>query len=194
MTPQIIDLQYFQELHDQHYHKDVYGLPLMRRLGHLHNHLVKYDANDLKRNASYADALACILSMANALNLDITRGFEKHQSTLVMFMPDIKPKYHLSVLKTRYTEELGNMAKLLEGSDHNEPLQYKLDFGKCIIECLMVLAQIRQDIDDLSIESWVQEYVSTIFHLKTKNIFHAQIHDMNLSVPPYRSIVAWNNI
>ena len=85
----LLELQYFQELHDKRYHVDIYAKPLMGRLSHLVNHLNKYAASDLRRQSSYEDALACILSMANALNVNLADAISDTTQQIVMNLSEV---------------------------------------------------------------------------------------------------------
>lgn len=186
-------LQYFQHLHDKTYHEDVYALPLVRKLSHLYSHLVKYSSSDFKRNDTYSDALACILSMANSLNLSLSRGFEKQHYTMVMSLNQVPKIYSKSALKDRYLMELGHIAKLIEGFDHVESLAYKETFSKHLIELLTLLLQMRVELDENDVDSLVKEYICKLMMLKKKNIFFSFHHNEDLSIPTYRTFLAFYN-
>ena len=124
-SPSVIDLQYFQELHDRRYHVDIHSLPLMRRVAHLHQHLVKYSSSTVKRDQTYPDALACLLSMANAFNLNISNGFGLNEYA-VNTLDDIGQEWCTDVMLEKYRQALGHMAKLLEASDHTEDYEYRV--------------------------------------------------------------------
>lgn len=185
----LLELQYFQELHDKRYHVDIYAKPLMGRLSHLVNHLNKYAASDLRRQSSYEDALACILSMANALNLNLADAISDTTQQIVMNLSEVPRQYHKSVLLNRYRIALANMTKLVEGFDHVETLEYREDFKAAIVEALIVLSQIREDIDELSLDIWTLEYIIKLFELKRKSIFYAMYHEQDLKDVKYQSFV-----
>lgn len=71
-NPTLLELQYFQELHDKQYHVDIYSKSLMARLTHLHQHLIKYSKSSYDRFHTRSKAIACILSMANSINLNLS--------------------------------------------------------------------------------------------------------------------------
>lgn len=186
----LIELQYFQELHDRQYHVDIYSKPLMGRLSHLLNHLNKYASSDLRRQSSYEDSLACILSMANALNVNLANAVSKTTHQIVMDLSHLLRQYHKDVLMNRYRIALTNMTKLVEGFDHVESLEYREEFKVQIVEALIILTQIREDIDEQNINTWSTEYVIKMFELKRKSIFFAQHHEQDLKDSKYQSFAA----
>jgi hypothetical protein len=140
-SPSVIDLQYFQELHDRRYHVDIHSLPLMRRVAHLHQHLVKYSSSTVKRDQTYPDALACLLSMANAFNLSIPKGFGQNEYA-VNTLDDIGQEWTCNVMMDKYRQALGRMAKLLEASDHVENYEYRVKAHSVIMELFNLLIQM----------------------------------------------------
>lgn len=189
MKPTILMLQYFQELHDKQYHFDIYSKPLIDRLSHLFKHLVKYSSTELKRVSTYPDALACVLSMANVLNMDISKELEK-DNQIAYSIDTVRPVFHKDILIEQYSFALGQMAKVLEGYDHVEPIEYKASLKDWVRRILIVLLQIRVDLDELSLDTLTIEYIKKMFKLKRNHIFFAHYHDEDLKRPLYRSMVA----
>ena len=183
----IINLQYFQELHDRRYHVDIHSLPLMRRISHLHQHLVKYSSSPVKRDQTYPDALACILSMANAFNLNITCGFGQNEYA-IFTLDDVGQEWTCEVMVDKYRQALGRMAKLLEASDHVENYEYRVKAYSVILELFNLLIQMYKYEGENSGNTLATLYVKKIFDLKTKHIFYPHYHTEDQERHPiYRS-------
>ena len=179
----IINLQYFQELHDRRYHVDIHSLPLMRRISHLHQHLVKYSSSPVKRDQTYPDALACILSMANAFNLSITHGFGQNEYA-IFTLDDVGQEWTCEVMVDKYRQALGRMAKLLEASDHVENYEYRVKAHSVILELFNLLIQMYKYEGENSGNTLATLYVKKIFDLKTKHIFYPHYHTEDLERHP----------
>ncbi len=179
----IINLQYFQELHDHRYHVDIHSLPLMRRISHLHQHLVKYSSSPVKRDQTYPDALACILSMANAFNLNITCGFGQNEYA-IFTLDDVGQEWTCEVMVDKYRQALGRMAKLLEASDHVENYEYRVKAHSVILELFNLLIQMYKYEGENSGNTLATLYVKKIFDLKTKHIFYPHYHTEDLERHP----------
>ena len=179
----IINLQYFQELHDHRYHVDIHSLPLMRRISHLHQHLVKYSSSPVKRDQTYPDALACILSMANAFNLNITCGFGQNEYA-IFTLDDVGQEWTCEVMMDKYRQALGRMAKLLEASDHVENYEYRVKAHSVILELFNLLIQMYKYEGENSGNTLATLYVKKIFDLKTKHIFYPHYHTEDLERHP----------
>ena len=182
----IINLQYFQELHDHRYHVDIHSLPLMRRISHLHQHLVKYSSSPVKRDQTYPDALACILSMANAFNLNITCGFGQNEYA-IFTLDDVGQEWTCEVMMDKYRQALGRMAKLLEASDHVENYEYRVKAHSVILELFNLLIQMYKYEGENSGNTLATLYVKKIFDLKTKHIFYPHYHTEDLERHPIYS-------
>lgn len=179
----IINLQYFQELHDRRYHVDIHSLPLMRRISHLHQHLVKYSSSPVKRDSTYPDALACILSMANAFNLNITHGFGQNEYA-ISTLDDVGQEWTCDVMMDKYRQALGRMAKLLEASDHVENYEYRVKAHSVILTLFNLLIQMYKYEGENSGHTLATIYVKKIFELKTKHIFYPLYHTEDLERHP----------
>ena len=187
ISPSVIDLQYFQELHDRRYHVDIHSLPLMRRVAHLHQHLVKYSSSTVKRDKTYPDALACLFSMANAFNLNITKGFGLNEY-VVNTLDDIGQEWCVDVMMDKYRQALGHMAKLLEASDHSEDYEYRVKAHSAILTLFNLLIQMYKYEGENSGHTLTTLYIKKIFNLKTKHIFYPHYHTEDLERHPiYRS-------
>ncbi|ADI96256.1 conserved hypothetical protein [Acinetobacter phage Ac42] len=193
MNINILDLQFFQEMHDRRYHTDVYHLPLMRRVSHLHNHLTKYSATPNRMLSSYSDALACMLSISNALNVDLAKEMSKWSGQNVSTLIDVPLMYRKTQLQNQLDMCIGKIAKIVEGGDHVETIDYRGELKETLIELFIVWSGIRVDIDELSLREWSIEYVKHIFELKKKSIFFAHIHhDDTMTTPLYRSFYKYS--
>lgn len=176
----IIKLQHFQEQHDRQYHFDVYSMPLQRRLDHLFKHIVKYSSSDLKRNESYPDALACILSMANALNLNLGHSIEQTHQSIVVHLNDICPQYFNSILPCKLQMTIASIAKILEGHDHTESIDYRKELSSHVTDLLVIFMQFRTVIDEQCEKLWITEYASRLFEIKKKSIFFVYNHSESM--------------
>lgn len=185
----IYDLQYFQELHDRRYHQDIYQKPLLARIAHLHQHLVKYNSSPMKRSQTYPDAIACLLSMANALNMNITTGFglvEKPFTTI----SDITQEWAIEVMPLKYQQALSRMAKLLEAGDHVEPLDYRNSLKNEVLQLFELVVQMAKCIDECT--TLTTEYVLRISNLKKRHIFYARYHPQEMiEDPTYASVMKY---
>lgn len=193
MDLSLIHLQYFQEMHDRMYHKDIHSMPLVDRLDHLQKHLYKYQINDVQRNSRYPDALACILSFANAINVNLADAITKEQGSIVLSISDIKPKWHTSVLHDLYRNTIGCIVKTIEGHDHTETIRYREDFKRDVVVLLIVLMQIFREIDERDYLAIEDEYVTKMFDLKTKSIFYPFNDAQDSKDPVYASFKAYNS-
>lgn len=180
----IIQLQWFQRCHDRNYHRDVYFMPTMKRLQHLHNHLVKYGNRQFSELdwdnpvKLFADALACIFGMSDALNIRI-----KAEDTDLFYK--VKPKYDALATIHHYHETLGKMAKLLEGWDHLEDLNYRTDLTECINNLFHLVCQMwccgvhgikvkRHSYEDEMI-TLLKGWFDRLNNIQSKHVFHDYI-------------------
>lgn len=192
MIPQIISLQWFQEMHDAKYHRDVCTMPRMQRLTHLHQHLVKYSASELKRTETYPKALACLLSMANTLNVDIATAVTGLQGSLVKNFTQMKPRYAPEILEDAQQELLGSMAKVLEARDHDESIAYKTDMSQYVAKYLVILLQ-NYNKDDLGcLNALINQYINTLCEIKKANVFYPFYHTEDCKNETYYSLMMYN--
>lgn len=180
----LLEMQYFQELHDRQYHIDIYHMQTFKRIAHLHQHLVKYSgANVINRSQ---DALACILSMANTLNINISKSLAT-RNIFVADIEDIGPRYYNDILHEQYQNNLKSMTKLLEGHDHVETLNYRNDMATYICDLLIVLLQLYRSTDETSNTVLATEWLIRIFEIKQKSIFFAYHHSNDMQSNLYKS-------
>ena len=188
MNISILDLQFFQDMHDRQYHKDIYHMPLIRRVSHLYNHLDKYASTPNRMGESYPDALACMLSMANALNVNFIAELTKWSGDLTTTIATVPLMYREDCLPRQLKQVLGKFAKIIEGHDHTESIDYRGELKENLIELFIIWAGVRVDLDGCSLSSWTLEYLKKIFELKKKSIFFPYLHSDDMCTPLYRSI------
>lgn len=187
MNVSLIELQYFQDMHDRRYHADIYGLPLMRRMAHLHNHMVKYSANKVRRLDSHCDAIACLLSMANALNISLSAVLSKWSGEFVTDMTEVPLMYRTDRLESQLSNVLGQMAKIIEGHDHTESIDYRDDLREAVIELFIVYSGIRVELDQHFWATTQTEYIQRMFDLKSKHIFYGFFTELDTQDKVYLS-------
>lgn len=87
------DLQWFQYLHDSYFHLDIFHLRTQEKLTHLLKHLYKYNQSEVTvhHHTYFADSLACLFSMVNALGCDIAEALKTHDilTTTIDGLPNI---------------------------------------------------------------------------------------------------------
>ena len=178
-----MELQYFQELHDRRYHLDIYAKPLCQRVAHLHQHLVKYSVNEMKQTQTFHDTLACLLSMSNAINVNLTNAYAtRHQG--VFSLEDLLPIYHDSYIDERYRQKLAEIAKLLEGTDHTEPVNFRERLTEYLLDLFVIIAQ-KFTRAEHSVNEVVLSYIRRIFEIKQRNMFFPFYHIEDLKIPAY---------
>lgn len=90
----ILNLQWYQELHNRRFHHDIYVLSKMRKVSHLVHHLSKYiNAEEVSDNL-LVDIFACTLSIASALNIDIGKTVGEDYTGLFNQCVFTKRYYH----------------------------------------------------------------------------------------------------
>lgn len=195
-NPTLLELQYFQELHDKQYHIDIYSKPLMSRLTHLHQHLIKYSKSEYDRNHTRPKAIACILSMSNALNVNLSESLSSYYKKYINTITDVSETilFDKSALVSQYNIVLGNIAKLLEGYDHVESLSYKQELAFCLTQAFYLLISLFNTIDSILPLQMIIEYVDTIFKLKEKNVFYPYYFQEDLKQPLIVSFKKFNRL
>lgn len=118
---ELASLMFFQLLHDERFHRDINNLPLIQRLKHLHNHLVKYNANIERKSENLGDIKkevvdSCIVCISALTALGY--GGYTNESLGDWY-------FKRTVIQDKdVIHQLGKAAKLLEGWDHTEYHNY----------------------------------------------------------------------
>lgn len=183
----LIQIQYFQHLHDSKYHLDIFSMPTFRRVAHLHQHLIKYSGTN-----RFEDAIACILSMANTLNIDIQKGLVKNFVNVTSFN-EISDLYHPDVLRKQYDIIIKQIAKIIEGLDHVESINYRQDMEKHISFLLVILLQQYRQTMESSNHSLLLSWLIRLKEIKQKSIFYPFNHDSDLKDSTYISFITYYN-
>ena len=121
-----VKVMWFQNCHDKYYHTDIYNLPMMRRLNHLNSHLVKYMSKYNKylltgaqQKELIVDGIICCISALCALH------YNPQRATVADFFVGQR------ILSIEEIDvEIGRIAKVLEGWDHLEDINYREELKK----------------------------------------------------------------
>lgn len=116
-----VKVMWFQHRHDQTYHTDIANMPMMAKINHLNNHLVKYMSRYNKYQLTgttnkelIVDALICCISALSAL----------HYNPKEMTLPDFFLSQRILSLD-EIDVEIGRISKVLEDWDHIEIINYR---------------------------------------------------------------------
>ncbi len=179
MNNPVIDLMFYQYLHDKNYHHDIYVLNRKARLNHLIHHLHKYNNSGIKPAHWLEDMLACILSMAGTMNLHLDKELSKLLHTEVKEIEDIKSLYATEVIDAKLDEYLRLLSKTMESLDHVEDFDFNGSLRESITNLFLIVFQLnilenRNSNFDL-IVSWMKR----LEMIKVRHCFHSYF-DSNL--------------
>jgi hypothetical protein len=184
------DIQYYQELHDKRYHVDIYTMPLLKRIAHLHQHLVKYTNSRVSSETKQEDMLACILSIANALGVRLSVELREFD-ILVDTLDDIKPYFDANTLAPQLNTVLSRIAKMLEGMDHHEYINVRKGLSSQVAMALLILVH-QYTLDHTSPDTLVTSWIIRLRSIKEKNIWHSHYHLLDMKEHPiYNSVTSW---
>ena len=135
---QLIKVMWFQHVHDQNYHRDIAHMPMMQRVGHLNNHLVKYTTRYIKFSltGTYAaveivDGIICCISALSSL----------HYNPMKLTLPEFFVNQRVMPVEETLTE-IGRISKILEGWDHLEDIDYRAELKESFCVVLASLLNI----------------------------------------------------
>lgn len=142
-------LQEVQDLHDRHYHTDIYNLPKKHRLAHLVLHLAKYngrfweigdDPAGMARLAT--DAMIVLISIATLFNINLDKAFAENSLEKLV---DIKRRANLPTNASSKLRDIqvGHLAKLVEAIDHVENTP---DIPGTVKEAILILLPLWADV------------------------------------------------
>lgn len=199
----LIDLQWYQHLHDKNYHHDVYVMQNMKRIQHLVNHISKYhrrNFNETDTNPEkhlYKDTIACIFSIAGTLGFDLTK-VANEKGMDIKTISDIKPIFDDYAVYNHMNDALDNLTKALEGWDHIEDIDYRTVIKDNTLTLLLCTFQLyvcgvsgrkKTDIPyPESVMSLLELWVNQLEVVKTKHCFHDYFHDELISNETYRNV------
>lgn len=188
MLPSILEMQFFQLLHDQDYHSDINTMSTMGKLNHLNNHLIKYMINPVSVLKTTQDQLACLLSMANTIKLDIAKHAEKREQ-LLYTVNDYKDMWVSEQLHVKVTTGLKDMAKIIEGYDHVESIDTRNLLADCICTLLEICFQVYRESTGRTNGGLFNDWLKRLTEVKKQNPFHPYLHSKNIhQYPIYKSI------
>lgn len=179
----LLDLQYYQYLHDERYHKDIAVLTPVRRLSHLTSHLVKYTSN-LPSDTYYEDTYAVLLSMANVMRLDLGKACstDGHRVTTI---EQLKPKFHDERVDELISTYIKQLSKAIESWDHLEKYDYRNKIEEAITELFILNFQkFLMEVNDnpLFEKGWDPAYIlatnwfNRLEKIKKAHMFHKHFH------------------
>lgn len=194
----LLNAQWYQYLHDRDYHHDVYVMPIMKKVSHLTHHLIKYN-HGLKPDNYHADTLACLLSMAGALNISLTKSFTKMELD-IKFINGLVPYYINDRIDVLIGDNLKILSKSIEAWDHIEKYDYRDQIEKAIcslmilnFQSFMVSFGNKPNIEESSIELF-SVWFKRLNDIKQNHVFYKYHHDSQLKNPTYRKIVEFYNV
>lgn len=184
----ILDIQFYQYLHDRKYHHDINVMKTFNKISHLQHHLVKY-SNGVRKDDYFTDTLACLLSMADTINCSIVKELNKlDMPTPTGNFHDIISIYADNYLENKFDNELKNISKLIEGYDHAEGLAYKPDLARYITSLIIILIQQYKRDRELTTDDLISAYVQRLETIKKYNVFYEYFHGEDSSNPTYKRV------
>lgn len=172
MKNQIIDLMFYQYLHDKNYHHDIYVLNRKARLNHLVHHLHKYNNAGIKPAMWLEDMLACILSLAGTMNLHLDKVLGGLHHCEINTIEDIKPLYATEVVNVKVDEYLRLLSKTMESLDHVEDFDYNGSLRIAISNLFILVFQLNIVENGSNNYRLVQRWMQRLESIKTKHCFH----------------------
>lgn len=172
MKNDIIDLMFYQYLHDKNYHHDIYVLNRKARLNHLVHHLHKYNNAGIKPAFWLEDMLACILSMAGTMNLHLDKELGNLFHTEVKVINDITPLYATEIIYAKIDEYLRLLSKTMESLDHVENFDFNGSLRVAISNLFILTFQL--NLLEIGSNNYhlVQRWMQRLEMIKTKHCFH----------------------
>lgn len=186
----MIDLQWFQNMHDRNFHHDVWIMSNMKRLGHLNNHLVKY-TQGMPRSSTWVDMLACTLSIANTFNLSFTRMYNSI-GYLVEDMEDVPFTYNdnVEILDAEMKQVLQRIAKLVEGWDHIESIQYRQELEIVLPKLLSLICQRALLVSpQISLREFYTQYFERLRSIQRNHMFYNYYQEQMMQSTYYARVI-----
>lgn len=184
----ILDIQFYQYMHDRKYHHDINVMKTFNKISHLQHHLIKY-SNGNKKDDYYSDTFACLLSMADTINCSMVKELNKLEiPTPTGTFNDIIPIYADNYLDNKFDVEIKNISKLIEGYDHAEGLSYKPELAKAITTLVIILfQQFKRDTGNTA-DDLIKGYMKRLEVIKGYNIFHKYFLIEDNNHPTYKKL------
>lgn len=186
----LINVQFYQHMHDAKYHHDIFVLTKMRKVSHLTHHLIKYN-NGIRGEHYYADSLACILSMANAFNIHLSKELRKMEM-VVNTIEEAKPYYSNERIDTLIGNNLKALSKAIEAFDHIEEFDYHGQISKCVCNLFILIHQsFAKNHPDLHAGNSANLFIrwfERLSMIKQKHVFYEFFHEEDLKVWAYNRV------
>lgn len=190
----LIKLQWYQELHDKHFHRDVWVMSNMKRLSHLSSHLVKYTQGMPQPN-TWVDMLACTLSIANTFNLSFTRMYVRlgYHAQCIQDVP-FTFNNSLEILESEMKNVLQRIAKLVEGWDHIETIQYRQELENVLPKLLSLICQRALLANpELTLREFYGAYFDRLTGVQSNHMFYAYQRELMEHSPTYLTVLEFFN-
>lgn len=162
----LIKVMWFQYRHDQTYHSDIANMPVMQRLGHLNNHLVKYITKYIKFSitSTYAgvevvDGIICCISALSSL----------HYNPQDLTIPEFFVKQRVMPIEETMME-VGRISKILEGWDHLEDIDYRAELKESF--CVVLASLLNIYYNNVGGCFVTEAYTPRLNGIKKKHPFH----------------------
>lgn len=162
----LIKVMWFQHRHDQTYHTDIANMPMMAKINHLNNHLVKYMSRYNKYQLTgttnkelIVDALICCISALSAL----------HYNPKGMTLPDFFVSQRILSLD-EVDVEIGRVSKVLEGWDHVEIINYREELVNSFT--MLTASLLNVYYSNVGTSFVFKDYQPRLNGIKHKNPFH----------------------
>lgn len=172
MDREIISLMFYQHCHDKNYHHDIYVLSRQRKLNHLIHHLHKYNNSSIKPANWLEDTLACVLSMATAMNMHLDHELSRKLLVPIKEVKDIVPFYNAELVPTIFTDKMRLLSKTMESLDHVEDFDFNGTLRECIVDIVILVFQLHDMETQGNNEHLVQMYMLRLDVIKTRHCFH----------------------
>lgn len=186
----LIKLQWYQELHDKYFHRDVWVMSNMKRLSHLSSHLVKYTQGMSQPN-TWIDMLACTLSIANTFNLSFTRMYVRlgYHAQCIRDVP-FTFNNSLEILESEMKNVLQRIAKLVEGWDHIETIQHRQELENILPKLLSLICQRALLADpELTLREFYGAYFDRLTGIQSNHMFYVFHRELMEQSPTYLTVV-----
>lgn len=181
---QLFDLQQSQQAHDEHFHKDIWCLPIDDRMKHMVLHFSKYtgrfvQAKEKQDMALFARTVidTCIITLASAnmLNINLPKALAPENEDIASLSilakqilelyPSTNSPYDLAIFNLG--KITGYMAKACESQDHMERFDVRGSLEQATIEIaklsLALSSSLGIDLVPLVYQRWAEVERKSIF-------------------------------
>lgn len=173
----LFTLQAEQREHDRNFHADIHILPVHQKVNHMVLHFAKYSGlmaehEDEKEfyNKVLIDVFIISLSLANILNLNLTKAFEASENN---FSESLTSLRSIAFVRKKTAIYAGRMAKACESIDHLENYPFRTELQNNLVE-MCGLVMNAADYAKIDLREAVHQ---RLLGVRKKNIFYNQEKD-----------------